>query len=166
MNDSISRRSAIDTVHKIICPYVCILNEDDGEVPMSEQDKMVLSINKDICNALKALPSAGPKESLDKIVIRHEEIGYDKGFRDGYAQAVTDAEPVRKPDEWCTDCKEYDHDKHCCPRFNRVIWSALQDAELVRCRDCKWKNKHHCTRAVELYIHDNDFCSWAERRTE
>ena len=24
-------------------------------------------------------------------------------------------------DEWCVDCKEYDHDKHCCPRFNKVI---------------------------------------------
>ena len=32
-------------------------------------------------------------------------------------------------DEWCTDCKEYDTDKHSCPRFNRVIRSALQDAE-------------------------------------
>lgn len=114
--------------------------------------------------AIEALPSAESKESLDKIATRHEEIGYDKGFRDGYAQAVTDAEPVREPDEWCTDCKEYDHDKHCCHRFNRVIRSALQDAEIVRCRDCKWKNKHHCTRAVELFIHDNDFCSWAERR--
>lgn len=39
------------------------------------------------------------------------------------------AEPVRKPDEWCTDCKEYDHEKNCCPRFNRVIKSALKDAE-------------------------------------
>ena len=40
------------------------------------------------------------------------------------------AEPVLELDEWCMDCKEYDHDKHCCPRFNRVIRSALQDAEL------------------------------------
>ena len=28
-------------------------------------------------------------------------------------------------DEWCADCKEYDHDKHCCPRWNRVIRTAM-----------------------------------------
>lgn len=32
-------------------------------------------------------------------------------------------------DEWCTDCKEYDSEKHCCPRFNRVIRNALKDAQ-------------------------------------
>ncbi len=40
-------------------------------------------------------------------------------------------EALRRQDqalnEWCTDCKEYDHEKHCCPRFNRVIKSALED---------------------------------------
>lgn len=48
------------------------------------------------------LPSAEPvrKEDLETIVIRHEEIGYDKGFRDGYAQAVTDGEPVRMKGRW------------------------------------------------------------------
>lgn len=32
-------------------------------------------------------------------------------------------------DEWCTDCKEYDHERHCCPRFNRVIRTAILEAE-------------------------------------
>lgn len=30
-------------------------------------------------------------------------------------------------DEWCTDCKEYDHDKHCCPRWNRVIKNCVNE---------------------------------------
>lgn len=30
-------------------------------------------------------------------------------------------------DEWCTDCKEYDVDNHCCPRFNKVIREALKE---------------------------------------
>lgn len=38
--------------------------------------------------------------------------------------------------------------------------------EIVRCKDCRWKNKHFCNRAVELFIHDEDFCSWAERLEE
>lgn len=29
-------------------------------------------------------------------------------------------------DEWCTDCKEYDTEKKCCPRFNRVIREAMK----------------------------------------
>lgn len=39
--------------------------------------------------------------------------------------------PSAQPDlnEWCTDCKEYDKEKHHCPRFNRVIREALKDAQ-------------------------------------
>ncbi len=36
--------------------------------------------------------------------------------------------------------------------------------EIVRCKDCKWKNQHNCTRAVEVFIDDNKYCAWAERR--
>lgn len=32
-------------------------------------------------------------------------------------------------DEWCTDCKEYNHARHCCPRWNRVIRETLKDAQ-------------------------------------
>ena len=31
-----------------------------------------------------------------------------------------------RTDEWCTDCKEYDTEKKCCPRFNKVIREALK----------------------------------------
>ena len=39
--------------------------------------------------------------------------------------------PPAQPDlnEWCTDCKEYDSEKHHCPRYNRVIREALNGAE-------------------------------------
>lgn len=35
-------------------------------------------------------------------------------------------------DEWCTDCREYDHEKHCCPRYNRVIREALPERKTGR----------------------------------
>lgn len=35
----------------------------------------------------------------------------------------------RPVDEWCTDCSEYDTERKCCPRFNRVIRSAMDDAQ-------------------------------------
>lgn len=33
-----------------------------------------------------------------------------------------------KMNEWCTDCKEYDKEKHCCPRFNQVIRHTMNDS--------------------------------------
>ena len=38
--------------------------------------------------------------------------------------------------------------------------------EIIRCKDCKWKNRHNCTRAVEVFIDDDKYCAWAERRTD
>lgn len=37
-------------------------------------------------------------------------------------------------DEWCVDCKEYDKEKCCCPRYNKVIRTTLQDVktELIK----------------------------------
>ena len=35
-------------------------------------------------------------------------------------------------DEFCTDCKEYDHEKHCCPRWNRVIKRTVNELKAER----------------------------------
>ena len=31
--------------------------------------------------------------------------------------------------EWCHDCKEYDTENDCCPRWGQVIKTALEDAK-------------------------------------
>lgn len=36
-------------------------------------------------------------------------------------------EPEYRLDEWCTDCKEYDKEKHHCPRWNKVIRTTLDE---------------------------------------
>ena len=43
--------------------------------------------------------------------------------------------------ESCTDCPLYDHDRHNCPRFNKVIPTAIPDAQ-QRWIPIKW---HDCT---------------------
>ena len=48
------------------------------------------------------------------------------------------AQPERRFDEWCTDCKEYDQEKHCCPRWNRVIRTTLQEVQPER-KKGKWE---------------------------
>ena len=37
------------------------------------------------------------------------------------------AQPELHYDEWCTDCKEYDQERHCCPRFNKVIRETVEE---------------------------------------
>ena len=54
--------------------------------------------------------------------------------------------------EWCTDCKEYDHEKHCCPRFNKVIRHTLNDSinsalDKIRAEINDWQTD----------IHDNEY---------
>lgn len=53
-------------------------------------------------------------------------------------------------DEWCTDCKEYDTEKHCCPRWNRVIRSALEEAQPDR-KTSEWLHEYLQT-AVDFCI--------------
>lgn len=54
------------------------------------------------------------------------------GYKDEIIDAATkrildiiEAEP--ELDEWCTDCKEYDQKRHCCPRFRRVIREVAEE---------------------------------------
>lgn len=32
-------------------------------------------------------------------------------------------------DEWCYECKEYDQEKHHCPRFNKIIRQAVNNVQ-------------------------------------
>lgn len=42
-------------------------------------------------------------------------------------EEMNDADPDYRMDEFCTQCKEYDQQKHCCPRFNHVIRTTLEE---------------------------------------
>jgi hypothetical protein len=41
---------------------------------------------------------------------------------------------------------------------------AEAQAEIVRCKDCKWKQGAECVRFADVRPWPNDFCSRAERR--
>lgn len=38
--------------------------------------------------------------------------------------------------------------------------------ELIRCKDCKWKQGSECVRFAEVRPFPDDFCSRAERRND
>lgn len=84
------------------------------------------------------------------------------------ANEIPSAQP--ELDEWCYDCKEYDAEKHSCPRWNRVIRNTLKDAqpEIIRCKDCKeWymdADAGSACKYTNMYQPADGFCNWAERR--
>ena len=45
-------------------------------------------------------------------------------------------EPEYSMDEWCTDCTEYDQERHCCPRFNRVIRETVDEVKANQWISC------------------------------
>lgn len=58
--DLITKQSALDMIHKTIYGFFDI-SDDDSEEPISDKDKLLLEINKAICNGIKDLPSARPE---------------------------------------------------------------------------------------------------------
>ena len=70
--------------------------------------------------------------------------------------------------EWCTDCKEYNHEKHCCPRWNKVIRTTLNDSinfvldkireEIedtrdgwIKGQDPEWHSYNRCLQIIDKY---------------
>lgn len=57
--------------------------------------------------------------------------------RHRYMQALADIQAIRElpsvtPQEpqsfkWCTDCKEYDQENHCCHRWSKVIRDTVEE---------------------------------------
>ena len=45
------------------------------------------------------------------------------------ADEYMSAQPKPHYDEWCTDCKEYDHENRCCPRWTKVIRQTRRELQ-------------------------------------
>ena len=122
------------------------------------------------------------KNAIDVLQILADKMT-DEG-RTVMAQAISvlrdlpSVEPL-EDFEWCTDCKEYDQEKHCCHRWTKVIRKtveevksqyALEYPKIIHCEDCKFytpMNRALKTRICSLTMHhlgDDGFCSDAEKR--
>lgn len=111
-----------------------------------------------------------PISSIDITDVGYYVSKYGQGIPAVYWEDIQDAptiEPEYSMDEWCKDCKEYDQERHCCPRFNRVIRTAIDDAqpEIVRCGDCKYYQTDKCYIHIERIweLTPEDYCSHGER---
>lgn len=124
MSDLIDRQAAIDALWKALYEY-----EDKTEKQFQESEDLDVG---------------------DWIVHRI----FVQNMNDIDRQTILNL-PSAQPDlnEWCTDCKEYDSEKHHCPRYNRVIREALNGAEPRK--PGRWsfigENMFECTSCGVVY---------------
>jgi hypothetical protein len=78
-----------------------------------------------------------------------------------------DVEFIKSSSAWhasCTDCPLYDHDRHRCPRFNKVIPTAILDAQQrwipcsERLPECE-QEVLICTER-KVYVNKNSGSKW------
>ena len=58
-----------------------------------------------------------PREELEFINLELDGLKH--------IPSVTPQEP--QTFKWCTDCKEYDQEKHCCHRWSKVIRDTVEE---------------------------------------
>ena len=75
--------------------------------------------------------------AIDAMNILADKMTDDGAVVMQQAVSVVESLPSVHPgtDEWCPDCKEYDSERHCCPRWNRVIKKTLAEQPV---RKGKW----------------------------
>lgn len=66
-DECINKVEVINTIHKITYGFFDIA-DDDSEKPMNDKDKLLLTINKAISNAVKVLPSITPQRPRGKWI--------------------------------------------------------------------------------------------------
>lgn len=72
---------------------------------------------------LDELPSAQPEiKCIAKVTLTDEQV---KEAIEKAKCEILAAQPEQ--DEWCTDCKEYDSEKHCCHRWSKVIRNTVNE---------------------------------------
>ena len=114
---------------------------------------------------------------VDKLIVKGKENAkavehYLNGVIEKIKQLPSSEE---ESFEWCTDCKEYDQEKHCCHRWTKVIRNTVEELKVVKCKDCEnyqtdWDPKsayetHYCSM-IDTFMPPYGFCSYGERRTD
>ena len=114
----------------------CLVWDESGATTANEFENIILQV---------------PTVDIDAITESHERIGYDRGFRDGYAEAMekTDNVPEKNVGKWtdvngdgslwrCSVCGEtqccYDNYRgNCGAKMGKDEW---EEPEINPCRGC------------------------------
>ena len=77
-------------------------------------------------------------------------------------KALPPVQPKYNTSEWCHDCKEYDKEKHCCPRYNGVIRKAVE--EIKQQKTGHWifdeilDRNYYCSECKSMGVDYWDYC--------
>jgi hypothetical protein len=102
---------------------------DEYEDPMPALDMAIKALEQQPCE--DAISRKWLKTAIHNFYhgLKHTPTEED-------IQAYIDVAPSEQPkyntSEWCHDCKEYDHEKHCCPRYNKVIRNAVKEIKQAK----------------------------------
>lgn len=109
-----------------VCRYVAeFVNH---EFSTREEEELI----DNIITGIEHMPSVTPQLSVPEVTALAEwtekltkecEEAYNKGYADG--KKALEQEPTSYP--WCTDCKEYDQEKHCCHRWSKAIRNTVEE---------------------------------------
>lgn len=74
-------------------------------------------------------------ENLQELLAWYMEENYDSETfykREAVSEAIKSVKEVEdhhETFEWCSDCKEYDREHHCCHRWSKQIKKAIVDVK-------------------------------------
>ncbi len=107
-------KEILDVIHKTIYQFFDVCG-DDEEVPISDKDKLLLEVNKAICNNLKALEQEPCEDAVSRQEVKEQMLKY--GFYGPdmtVTEFVEDLPPVTpqpKMGQWingeCSICGEH-----------------------------------------------------------
>lgn len=106
-------KEILDIIHNTIYQFFDVCG-DDEEAPMSDKDKLLLEVNKAICNNLKALPPV----QLPQNIIRCKDCRFYTNFQKGKPWNVSKKYCNRvvtiktSPDDFCSFAKAKIIDKY------------------------------------------------------
>lgn len=90
------------------------------------------------------------REHIDAKMSIVGQIAYDMAI-----EALRQPSVQPDTDEWCHDCKEYDQEHHCCPRWNRVIKTTLEEAQPDKAYEKGWEEGREALRK-EIWENERD----------
>lgn len=107
---------------------------DLDELPSAQPEiiKRTAETEQNIPNGELISRKAAIEALGEEPIVWDDDADYELGQRSQWKAdklAIESVPPEReaKLNEWCTDCKEYDQERHCCPRWNRVIRNTVEE---------------------------------------
>ena len=140
----------------------CLVWDESGATTANEFENIILQI---------------PTVDVDSLNAKHEDIGYEKGFRDGYAEALeeTDNVPDKNVGKRLIDADAFFNDFPELKNYEHASQEYEVDAEpVVRCKDCKkyipcQKLPIGTSKWCDMFDRatcEMNYCGWGERRED